>query len=180
MATNERLRTIAGSRGDFQWLTTGLHDLDDLLRACSNVFLGKYIAITALDSGPLALTEEEISAGWGSHGQIAYSPRVQFIETLPHGECDGFDEWYVFQNPADLGQVLRGNLFDFPLTPGEVWPFVNFGGFALHDPTMSSLTDRFWTQLAWINPESYVADGDYLNFVSRNKDLFAEVHQTFA
>jgi hypothetical protein len=28
----------------------------------------------------------------------------------------------------------------------------------------------------WVRPESYVADNDYLSFVSMNKALFASVH----
>jgi hypothetical protein len=176
----EGLPTIAGSHGEYQWITTGLHDLNTLLRACPNVFLGKYIAVTSLDSGALTLNDQERSAGWRSHGDIAYSPRVLSLEELPHGECGGFDEWYVFQNPADLGQVVQGNIFEIPPTAGQVQVFVNFGAFAVHDLTMSDLTDRFWTQLGWVNPESYVADGDYLNFVSRDKHLFAAVHQALS
>ena len=42
------------------------------------------------------------------------------------------------------------------------------------------LTDRFWAQLGWVTPESYVADGDYLNFVSRDKHLFAAVRQALS
>ena len=96
------------------------------------------------------------------------------------GGCGGFDEWYVFQNPADLGQVVHGNIFETPSTAGQVQVFVNFGSFAVHDLTMSDLTDRFWAQLGWVTPESYVADGDYLNFVSRDKHLFAAVRQALS
>jgi hypothetical protein len=34
----------------------------------------------------------------------------------------------------------------------------------------------FWQQLVRIQPESYVADNDYLSFVTMNKALFARVH----
>jgi hypothetical protein len=179
MAASERLPTIAGSHGAYQWITTGLHDLDTLLLACPNVFLGKYLAVTSFDSGALSLSDQEMSVGWRSHGGIAYSPRVQSVEKLPHGDCGGFDEWYVFQNLVDLGQVARGNLFQTPLTSGQLHIFVNFGAFGVHDLT-SYLTDRFWAQLGWVNPESYVADGDYLNFVSRDKHLFDAVHQALS
>jgi hypothetical protein len=39
---------------------------------------------------------------------------------------------------------------------------------------MKDLAALFW-QIEWIRPESYVADGEYLNSVSVNKTLFATV-----
>jgi len=51
---------------------------------------------------------------------------------------------------------------------------VNYG-FALYPPERASLADLFWPQLARIGPESYVANNDYLTFVSVNKALFASV-----
>lgn len=53
--------------------------------------------------------------------------------------------------------------------------FVNYC-FALHRPEMESLVSLFWQQMEWVRPESYVADSDYLSFVSMNKALFATVH----
>ena len=53
--------------------------------------------------------------------------------------------------------------------------FVNYGGFALDCVEMNDLASLFWEQLEWIRPESYIADGDFLNFVTSNKALFAIV-----
>jgi hypothetical protein len=50
--------------------------------------------------------------------------------------------------------------------------FVNFGGFALHHPDSAALARLFWAQLDWIHPESYLADGEHLTFVSANTDVF--------
>ena len=47
--------------------------------------------------------------------------------------------------------------------------------FALHRPGNEDLATMFWEQMKWIRPESYVADSDYLNFVSMDKTLFASV-----
>jgi hypothetical protein len=71
--------------------------------------------------------------------------------------------------------VRQGNVFDAPLQSGSVAVFVNFGGFNLHDPGIQPLSDLFWTQLESIRPESFIADGDFLNFVSRDQELFAAV-----
>lgn len=180
MANTNPVIWETGSRGAFQWLTTDRHDLDTLLRLCPQALLSKYVAVTSLDSGPLHLNDEEVSSGWQTRNDIAYSPRIQSAEKLAHGECGGFDEWYVFEAPADLGQVVSGNIFEASLLPGRVAIFVNYGGFGFHDSVMQSLTDLFWRQLEWINPESYIADGTLLNFVSRDKGLFATVFRALS
>ena len=49
--------------------------------------------------------------------------------------------------------------------------------FALHPPERADkhLATLFWEQITRIRPESYMADHDYLAFVSGNKPLFASV-----
>ena len=169
-----------GSHGEYQWVTTGQQDLDTVLRLCPQVVLGKYVAVTSIDSGPLILNDDEISIGWQIRNDIAYSPKIQSVEGLAHGECEGFDEWYVFEAPSDLGQVIRGNIFESRLNPGQIAVFVNYIAFGFHDPLTQELTDLFWRQLEWIRPESYIADGSLLNFVSRDSNLFATVFQALS
>jgi hypothetical protein len=45
----------------------------------------------------------------------------------------------------------------------------------LDRPEVKDLASLFWQQIEWIHPESYIADGNYLHFVSANKTLFATV-----
>jgi hypothetical protein len=90
----------------------------------------------------------------------------------------GFDEWYVFDQPTDLGQVHKGDLYDAPLLPGQVHVFVNFAGFSFKRPEVKSLTDLYWRQLEWISPVSYIADGTSLSFVTRDSNAFEEVCRT--
>lgn len=66
-----------GSHGEYRWLTTDKHDLDTLLRVCPQAVLGKRIAVTSLDSGPLRLNADEVSAGWLTRNDVAYSPRIE-------------------------------------------------------------------------------------------------------
>jgi hypothetical protein len=165
-----------GSHGDYKWLASQF-ELDDILRLCPAVVLGKYLAITSIDSGQLSPTAEEMLTGWESRQGIAYSPLVQSVETLPRA---GWDEWYVFGDPVDLGVSRRGtNIFDPPVQRGEVADFVNYA-FALHPPERRSLADVFWQQLDWIQPESYLADNDYLTFVTRDESLFAAVSEALS
>lgn len=175
--------TVTGSHGAYRWLTTGQHELDTLRRQCPQALVGKYVAVTSLDSGPMVLTDEEKNSGWSSRNEIAYSPQIQSakdcrIERLPGGECAAFNEWYVFDSPCNLGGLWHGNnVFEAPIAPGLVFTFVNFAdGFALHNPEMANLVSLFWKQLDWIQPESYIACADvFLTFVSRNEDIFVAV-----
>src|SRR5579885_214321 len=67
-----------GSTNGYQWLVSTDRQLD-VLDCCPDVVLGKYVAITYFDSGPLELTEGQRSAGWVSHGEVAYSPQIQHV-----------------------------------------------------------------------------------------------------
>lgn len=161
-----------GVNGAFQWLATE-QDLDDLLRLSPEAVLGKYLAVTSIDSGFLFIDEQLKSDGWYSRNKIAYSSRIQSVEALPH---EGYDEWYVLEAATDLGQLVEGNPFEAPPKPGQVYACVNYGGCHLHDHSMLAVADLFWKQLEWINPESYFADGGHcLTFVTRNKGLFTAV-----
>jgi hypothetical protein len=70
-----------GSQGLYEWLVTDQQF--DLLKVCPEVVLGKYVAITSIDSGVLVPTEEEMTAGWESRLKIAYSPKIQNVQGLP-------------------------------------------------------------------------------------------------
>ena len=160
-----------GSEGHYEWLVTDQQF--DLLQFCPEVVIGKYVAITSIDSGVFVPTDKETAAGWEIRKRIAYSPKIQNVDNLPRA---GWDEWYIFENPTDLGAShLAENVFETPQEQGHVSVFVNYR-LALHSPEMIDLATLFWQQIARIRPESYVADNDYLNLVSANKTLFASVH----
>jgi hypothetical protein len=162
-----------GSHGRYEWLVAD-EDLD-LLQLCPEIVLGKYLAITSNDSGVFLPKANEETAGWHSRREIAYSPKILSVESLPRSS-EAYDEWYVFCNPVDLGSShLRENVFEVPQEPGHVSVFVNYGSFALDRLEGRDLARLFWTQMEWVRPESYIADGYYLNFVSANKGLFTKV-----
>jgi hypothetical protein len=181
-----KLNLHTGTHGDYLWLASEDHDLHDLMRCCPQIVLRKYLAITALDGGVLEVTDAEKAAGWETRHGVAYSPRLNSVAGLPHenrhGYCDaGFDEWYVFNTRTDLGERCKTNVFEADFQPGRVWPFVGYLGFAFHNPSMQPITDLFWKQLEWIQPESFIADGQpFLTFVTRNKDLYVAVQNALA
>lgn len=159
-----------GTHGVYEWLVTDKEF--DLLQICPDVVVGKYVVITSLDSGAHIPTEEEIAAGWQSRGKVAYSPRIQNAQEVPHG---GWDEWYIFESPVDLGTShLEDNVFEVPHEDRHVSVFVNYN-FAFHLPDVKALAALFWDQLARIEPESYVGDNYFLNFATTNRSLFAAV-----
>jgi hypothetical protein len=181
MAGTENFPLTVGTFGDYQWLVTE-HHLEDLLRLCPDTVLGKYVAITSFDSGHFHPTPEELAAGWEARNGIAYSPKIEDVQSLDRG---GWDEWFVFDHPADLGGMAPqgSNPFTAPLVWGGVHAFVNSNiNIALHiDDGENGSAPYFWKQFSWIKPHSYIAESDYfLTFVSADKDLFARVHHALA
>jgi len=159
-----------GSQSGYEWLVTD--ENLDLLELCPEIVLGKYVAVTSIDSGELILTDKEVAAGWWSRARIAYSPRVENVNDVLR---EGWDEWYIFNTPTDLGTShLAENIFEAPQEYGHVSVLVNYG-FALHPPGRASLADLFWSQMERIRPESYIADNDYLTFATTNEVLFGRV-----
>ena len=163
-----------GSTNGYQWLVSTARQLD-VLECCPDLVLGKYVAITSFDSGPLGLTEGQKSAGWVSHGEIAYTPQIQQVKTVPQA-C--FSELYVFATPTSLGVLAdpNRNIFESEMQQGQVHAFVNFD-FGFHDPEYAGLGHMFWQQLGWMKAESYLAENDYLIFVTANPTLFTTVYE---
>jgi len=164
----------SGAQAGYEWLVSD--EEFDLLQLCPELVVGKYLAITSIDSGSLVPDEEHMAAGWQNRRNIAYSPKIQRVAEIP---CAGWDEWYIFDKPVDdLGTShLEENIFEVPREQGHVSVFVNYG-FALHPPERAHLASLFWPQIERIRPESYIADNDYLTFVSANRTLFARVRDT--
>jgi hypothetical protein len=54
---------IVGTQGEYQWLSMVDCDISTLLRLCPAAVLGKYLAITSIDSGTLHLTDREKADG---------------------------------------------------------------------------------------------------------------------
>jgi hypothetical protein len=92
-----------------------------------------------------------------------------------------FDEWFIFNAPADLGAIRKENIFDFPVSPRHVEVFVNFA-FVMDAPDMQDLGSRFWQQLEWMRPEACIAESDhgFLTFVTSDNGSFAAVCEGLA
>jgi hypothetical protein len=175
---------VTGSHPPYRWLMSSEQYIGTLVQVCPDIVIGRHLAVTSIDSGEPWLTDWQAAYGWQRRAGIVYSPRLETTNDLFYQrdglDVPGYDEWYLFDAGApDLGQRISGNPFEPEHAPrlGRVMVFVNFLGFTIRgrDPSDQLLADMFWKQLEWIQPESYVADGqDQLTFVTRN-DAFFEI-----
>jgi hypothetical protein len=174
-----------GSRGRYQWVTSNQHALDDIVRRRPEVLLGRYLAVTSTDSGDPTRWAKEFP-GWECRGRVAYSPRLESTEGIvyqtdgPHNA--GFDEWYIFKAPADLGELIPDEnpwAEESCGRSGRIVALVNY--YFSPDLPEDARSVIFWDQIEKFQPESYISDGsECVTFVSRDADLFQSVCEAFA
>lgn len=158
-----------GKTHNYYWIEGNEFDLHDLVTRCPQLLIGKTVAITAFDSGPLTPNDEEKVYGWYSKDEVLYAPNIINPEKLPYAE---YDEWYIFDELKEF-------------KPKDA--FVNYGAFFLRDPSyqlqgidptwdkiglqhqinsQKELQEQFWNYVCLIQPRSFVMDGDYFIFGS--------------
>jgi hypothetical protein len=77
----EVLRT--GSQGEYFWLVSSYEDYSGTMVAlCPEVFVGRYMAVTAIDCGNPWLTDKQKIAGWEERRGIVYSPLLSSIDDV--------------------------------------------------------------------------------------------------
>jgi hypothetical protein len=184
---SDKASVLTGSHGKYQWLTSNDDYMGTLVRLCPEVIVGKYLAVTSIDSGVPWITERQREAGWELRRGVAYSRPVQSIDELFYQrdglESPGYDEWYLFGHAATIdGEIVQGNPFVEPNIPGPGRNLVFVGWLGLRidtgEPAFQQFRNWFWAQLERLQPESYIADGqDCLTFVTQNYSLFDLVRQ---
>ena len=143
----------SGRHNDYYWIQWEGAFLSTLLRHVPAIVLGRYLVNTSFDSGSLKLSGEQRQQGWRTVGALSYSPRIADVGAIPH---DQYDEWLVFSEPSEI----------------QTWqPLVNHCGVSLTDPDYEPDQEKLWSQLESARPESYLAEGDRLFFVTRNRQL---------
>jgi hypothetical protein len=158
--------------------------MEHIVGLCPEIFLGRYLAVTSIDSSDPWLTEKQKVGDWQIRSGIVYSPHLTTTEELFYQRdglgYPGYDEWYLFDEaPHELGERFTANPFvDLP-RPKRLVILVGYPDLALHDPGANNpIVEIFWKQLEWVKPESFVADGqDCLTFVTRNEVLFGTVYE---
>ena len=147
---------FVGTHGEYKWAEWTNGFLRDLLEPFPQLVLGKFLVNTSFDSGSLTLSTEESEQGWQKHDTFTLIPPLSNLGQFPSNQ---FDEWYIFSSAPRID---------------ECKVFVNNSGFSLHNPDAQSLQDEFWSQLLRFNPETYLAEGDYLIWVTKNETLFEQ------
>jgi hypothetical protein len=177
--TEQTAPVWTGQQGVYQWLISGC-SLGDVLSICPAIVVGKFVAVTAFDSGPLVPTEDERKKGWSSQFGIAYSPRIVDTEAIPYDNC--FDEWYVFDQHTEVGRIADqgSNVFEEWRSEDTIFRFVNYW-LDLRRDDKKLLTDLFWKQINRIRPGVYVADCQlFSTVVSKDQQLFEAVREGMA
>ena len=166
---------IVGCHGDYEWLVADC-TLGDLLDNCPDLVLGKYLAITSFDSGPLHINDVRNPSGWESRLGVMYSPKISTIEGLPYDNC--YDEWYVLDAPRTIG--IREKSCSNPFEehdPSVVFTPVNRHFSPKHED--QQVLDLFWRQLDRIRPTSYIADCTaFVTLVTSDKQAFAKARMS--
>ena len=143
-----------GFSHQYHWVVSDdIDDIDTLVKA----YHAKHILhLATSDSGPLKPSNKQIKLGWKEYGEIIISPPLSNDLVLPFVH---YQEWYVSEN-----------LLVFP---EKLDRYVNYSGFNLTPDCefSKSLISKFWKQVAFINPETFVAMGTYDIVISKNKNL---------
>jgi hypothetical protein len=178
---------MTGTHAGYHWLTSDRHTISDIVKLCPDAIIGRYLAVTSTDSGEPRWAER--LAGWSCRGSGGYSPRIESLDGIVYQrggpDSAGFDEWWTFESPHDLGEVIRDeNPWDEEVMarPGRFLAFVNFYFYPdeRHRETEHSLWPEFWGQIVKHQPESYISDGEVVTFVTKNPGLFEAVRAGFA
>lgn len=139
------------------------------MTAFPELVVGKRVAVTAIDGGPLRLSPEELLHGWEQRDQVAVSPRMAHPSSVPaagHG-----DEWYVFVDvvPEFANIDVFVNYGRFSPLPVDVTGWDDTWDWTTRRQ-MEARQDQFWAQLRALEPWAYIAGGDLLTLVTKSED----------
>jgi hypothetical protein len=142
-----------GSHCGYYWIQWEKASLGRLLCELPQIVLGHYLVNTSSDSDNLALSEAELAEGWRAVGNLAYSPQIADVTSVRHEQ---FEEWLVFPAPMKVAS----------------WEaVVNYCGWSLTDRSYDWIHAKLWGQLERFHPESFLAQGERLIFITRNAYL---------
>src|SRR5262249_29145264 len=119
----------------------------EFLSLCPDAIAGRYIAITAVDSGSFH-PRTAIAPPGGPTWAVSRITRLESVAMLQteccYRKCCGFDESY-FRNQTDSSWLnLLCQCFLSAIAPPNVFQFVNCSGFQPPDPQVKAITDLFF------------------------------------
>lgn len=167
-----------GEKEGYYWLSvrTDARLLGQTVKNVPALFLGKVVAITLFDSGPLTPGDDEIAMGWHRTGDVLWTTSIKDPAVLPYA---GWDEWYVFDKEKELPK------FDV-LTNYSSFRLDDLAAVLRENPNWDKsvldfdmkLQDTFWRQVKILQPLSFLAENDaFFNFATREAALCRKVEE---
>ncbi len=142
--------------------------MEDVLRVCPDVAIGKSWAVTAFDQEKLKSVSGENLASWQVSGSALLIPPVENVNQVPY---DVFHEWYTFPGAVPqrkLHTFIRHDWFTLGPAAANRFQARNVWDF-------KRMQRLFWQEMEAVAPESYVAAGQRLVFATRNPSYFTTV-----
>jgi len=175
-----------GKHADYYWLEKipsigGWLLLEDLLEVCPEFVLGKYLVITAWDSGPLKLRDENFKKGWLAHDKLAINPCVQSVDDIPYMN---YDEWYIFPATPLLEpfKVFVNDWFFSLRQPEAAVPeaIENIASIGEKVERMRELQELFWLQLELKRAETYISAGHRFILATQKQELYQRMVESLS
>ena len=157
-----------GFQGEYRWLESVSHGMEDVLRVCPDVAIGKSWAVTAFDQEKLKAVADENLESWQVSGSALLIPPVENVSQVPYGI---FHEWYAFPGAVPqrkLHTFIRHDWFTLGPAAANRFQARNVWDF-------KRMQRLFWQEMEAAAPESYVAAGQRLIFATRNPSYFTVV-----
>lgn len=129
----------------------------DLWNRYPSIVVGRYLVNTSFDSGFLTLSQVELQQGWFMIGNLAHSPQIDLIESIPN---DDYDEYLVFEHPIQVDHYES---------------FLSCGYFNPSNPLMDSEVQVFWEQVNRLRPLHVLGQNDFLYLVTRDERLASSI-----
>jgi len=157
-----------GFQGEFRWIESVSHRIEDVLRVCPDVAIGKSWAVTAFDKEKLAAVLDDNLQSWQVSGSALLIPPVADLSQVPYNV---FSEWYTFSGTVPQHKFhtfIRHHWFSLgpaamgPSQDNTIWDF-------------KRMQRLFWQEMEAAAPESYIARRERLIFATRNPAYFSIV-----
>ena len=157
-----------GFQGEFRWIESVSHGIEDVLRVCPEVAIGKSWAVTAFDKEKLAAVLDDNLQSWQVSGSALLIPPVADLSQVPYNV---FSEWYTFSGTVPQHKFhtfIRHHWFSLgpaamgPSQANASWDF-------------KRMQRVFWQEMEAAAPESYISSRQKLIFASRNPAYFSAI-----
>lgn len=157
-----------GSHGPFRWVESPAHKTQDVLQLCPEAVLGKHLVIAAFDSSKITAVAKDSLRLWRVEGSALYVPPLADLLEVPY---DVFNEWFIFTavpGQRKLESFMASSWF-------SLGPCLSGNAARATQWEIKRTQRAFWQLMESANPESYLACGSRLIFVTRNDGYFTNV-----